>query len=685
MDAAVLTRVPAGVRARTLPAAAVLTVLVAASSVVRFLVLALRLQTPVYLPDEYTYSALARSIAETGHPTIRGVSAHFPALLEPILAAPFWLTHDPGLALRLTQAEHSVLMSLGAIPVYLLCRRLSLGTGYALAAAVLTLVSADLSYASYVMAEPVAFPLVLTTVYAAVVALESPSRRIQLALVGLIALSTFARLQLVVLAPVVLVAGLIVVRFDLRRFVAKCGLLTIGLALPVVAALAAGPQRLLGTYHGVLDLHATTGTVAHQLGLHLLLIVFVSSVVLLPGALVALVNGLVRPQTVVEESFAWLTVLLGAAVVAQAVFIGSTVSGGFGERYLIYVVPLLATAFGLYARRGGGRVAVLGLSALFALLAMRFPLTHYTDRSSDSPLLWAVSRVQLLLGAADAALLVSIVAVALALVAAAVGLRPQRRYGAALATAIAVQAVVAGAAVSWDVGLNAQARSGVLPADMRWIDHAAIGPVTMLETPDSNRGAADEQFLWNKSLTRVGLLPGALVIDAYDNPAVRVAGDGRLSTVHGPVAGAVVVDASRTWTTFAGARVAASTSSPVTPYVLWQPTGPGPLRLAAEARGIRSDGWLTADGTVTVWPASKPHLLRLRLRLPSQAAPDTIHFRTGALTRDVTIQPGTTRTISLLVPGLGHPWTLRWSCDRYAYRGADRVSFLTAPPQLIDA
>ena len=685
MDAAVLTRVPAGVRARTLPAAAVLTVLVAASSVVRYLVLALRLQTPMYLPDEYTYSALARSIAGTGHPTIRGVSAHFPALLEPILAAPFWLTHDPGLALRLTQAEHSVLMSLGAVPVYLLCRRLSLGTGYALAAAVLTLVSADLSYASYVMAEPVAFPLVLATVYAAVVALESPSRRAQLALIGLIGLATFARLQLVVLAPVVIVAGLIVERFDLRRFAAKCGLMTVGLALPVVAALAAGPERLLGTYHGVLDLHATAGTVAHQIGLHLLLVVFVSSVVLLPGALVALANGIARPQTVTEKSFAWLTVLLGAGVIAQAVFIGSTVSGGFGERYLIYVVPLLAAAFGLYARRGGGRGAVLGLSAFFALLAMRFPLTHYTGRSSDSPLLWAVSRVQLSLGAANAALVVSFVAVALAVVAAAVGLRPQRRYGAALAAAIAVQAVVATAAVSWDVGLNAQVRRSTFPADLRWIDHAAIGPVTMLQTPDSNRGAADEQFLWNSSLTRVGLLPGALVIDAYDNPAVRVANDGALSTAHGPVSGAVVVDATRTWTTFAGGRVAASTSPPVTPYVLWQPAGPSPLRLAAEARGIRSDGWLTADGTVTVWPASKQHLLRLRLRLPAAAATDTIHFRVGPVTRDVTIQPGTARTISFLVPAVGHLWTLRWSCDRYGYRGTDRVSFLTAPPQLIDA
>jgi hypothetical protein len=371
-------------------------------------------------------------------------------------------------------------------------------------------------------------------------------------------------------------------------------------------------------------------------------------------------------------------------MIAQAVFIGSTVSGGFGERYLIYVVPLLATAFGLYARRGGRRVAVLGLSAFFALLAMRFPLTHYTGHNSDSPLLWAVSRVQLSLGAADAALLVSVVAVALALVAAAVGLRPQRRYGAAIAAAIAVQAVAAGAAVSWDVGLNAQVRRSTFPADMRWIDHAGTGPVTMLQTPGSNRGAADEQFLWNTSLARVGLLPRALVIDAYDNPAVRVANDGALSTVRGAVGGAVVVDATRTWTTFTGGRVVASTSSPVTPYVLWRPSGPSPLRLAAEARGIRYDGWLTADGSVTVWPRSRQHLLRLHLRLPAAAAPDTIHF-TGSLDRDVTIQPGTSRTISFVVPAVGHPWTIRWSCDRYGYRGTDRVSFLTAPPQLIDA
>src|SRR4029077_14252264 len=80
--------------------------------------------TPLYFPDEYIYGSIARSLAQSGKPMIRGSSAHFPAMLEPLLAAPFWLTHDAELAYRLTQAENALAMSLAAVPVYLLVRRL---------------------------------------------------------------------------------------------------------------------------------------------------------------------------------------------------------------------------------------------------------------------------------------------------------------------------------------------------------------------------------------------------------------------------------------------------------------------------------------------------------------------------------------------------------------------------------
>ena len=67
-----------------------LTAIVATSAVLRA-ALAVRIPTPLYYPDEYIYSSLARSIANTGLPTVRGSFISFPALLGPYLMAPAWL------------------------------------------------------------------------------------------------------------------------------------------------------------------------------------------------------------------------------------------------------------------------------------------------------------------------------------------------------------------------------------------------------------------------------------------------------------------------------------------------------------------------------------------------------------------------------------------------------------------
>ena len=63
-------------RAATIPARLLLGGIVAASFVVRF-VAALGHSTPLYFPDEYIYSGIARSLAQSGRPLIRGSSAHF--------------------------------------------------------------------------------------------------------------------------------------------------------------------------------------------------------------------------------------------------------------------------------------------------------------------------------------------------------------------------------------------------------------------------------------------------------------------------------------------------------------------------------------------------------------------------------------------------------------------------------
>lgn len=658
--------------------------LVALSAFVRFCLSALPIQTPFYLPDEYTYTAIARSIAETGRPMIRNGPAHFPALLEPLLAAPFWLFGDPQLAFRLTQAEHALAISLAAVPAYLISRRVGLTSRFSLGVALLVLVSPNLVFGSLVVADPIAFPLVLGAVYAAIVALDTPSRRAQLAVVGLVGLATAARVQYVLLVPVLVVAALIVERGSVRRAARSFGLASLAFGVVGVLAIASGPQRVLGTYEVVLHLHASIGAFAHQIGLHALLVPFAAGVVLVPGALVGLARGLARPASRSESAFASITVLLAVGVIAQAVLIAATISGNFGERYLFYFFPLLGVAFGLYARRGGARAWVCGLGALLALLAMRFPLSHYRSHSSDSTLLWGVDRIVMWGGTTHGALVMSTGAVVLAVLAAWVGWRPQKRAAVALAVAIAAQAGVAVAASSWAVGVSTVDRHA-LPADPRWIDHAGVGSVALVAPPGNDFGAGIEEMVWNRSITSVALLPHATRVDSHTNLPIHAADDGTLMSAGGPIDGPVLVDRGNTWTAFSDATlVRSSTGGIVAPFDLWAPTGPR-VRLAAEVVGLRYDNWLARTGWVTVWPSDVARRVVLRISLPDpRAAADTIHF-TGALSRSVTVQPTTTRTVTFLIPAGTRPWTVNWFCDRYAYRSGVPVSFVSAPPRITAA
>src|SRR5438094_198575 len=107
--------------------------------------------TPLYFPDEYIYGTLARSIGTSGKLAVRGMPAHFPALLEPLLAAPFWALGDAELAYRLTQGLNALAMSLAAVPVYLLCRRVGLSSRFGLAAAVVAVAFPDLLFSSFVL------------------------------------------------------------------------------------------------------------------------------------------------------------------------------------------------------------------------------------------------------------------------------------------------------------------------------------------------------------------------------------------------------------------------------------------------------------------------------------------------------------------------------------------------------
>src|SRR6266446_5925100 len=189
--------------------------------------------TPYYLPDEYIYPSLARSLAEHGRPLIRGVGVHFPALLDPIVTAPVWLiTNDPVTAFRLTQGIHAVFFSLAAIPAYLLCRRLCI------AVAALTVAVPDGVYSSTMLADPLAYPLVLSAVYAGVCVVSQPTLRAQLAFTVFSALGILARIQYVIVPLAVLAAELVADRFHVVQAVRRLWLSLVLLIVPPALLLA---------------------------------------------------------------------------------------------------------------------------------------------------------------------------------------------------------------------------------------------------------------------------------------------------------------------------------------------------------------------------------------------------------------------------------------------------------------
>jgi len=656
-------------RVVAVPARLVLAGIVAASFAVRF-VMALGHTTPLYFPDEYIYSAIARSLAEHGRPMIRGHAAHFPAMIEPLLAAPFWLTHDPELAYRLTQAENALAMSLAAIPVYLLMRRLGAGAWAALAAAALTVASPDLFFSSFVLADAIAYPLVLGAVYLGVCALSNPTRGAQLGFAALAVLATFTRIQYVFLPLVFVAAALVVERGSLRAVWRRFRFSVLLYSAPLAFAAALGPRRLLGYYSGVADLHVRPGAIVHWLGTDSMLLAYAAGFALVPGALAGLAFALWRPRSREESGLAALSVGLLLGLFAEAALYATNGSDRFQERYLMILLPLVFPAFWLWLRRGRPAARAVALVALALLvLSMRVPLSGYTisDAKQDSPFLLGIFRLEKAVGIGDGSLFVALVAAALACVAAAAAFRSRFAHVAVAATLLASCAVSV-AAVSFDQHVVRTVRATYLPPDARWIDHAGLGPATLIQTPATPHARAHEQLFWNRSLERMLFLDEASRVDAFDSPRVRVAPDGRIVSGRRTVRGPLVISNFAVRARLVGAVAVARGAD----YELWRPLGTP--RMAMFVGGLYHDDWLANAGHITLWPARDGRVegtFRLPLSLPAGTQRTVLQLRGPGVSRNVVVKPTQHVIVELKVSHLG-PWRLNFRTNNPGYLEADQ-------------
>jgi hypothetical protein len=633
-------------------------------------------ETPIYLGDEYLYAALGRSIAESGRPLVRGAAADFPALLQPIVTAPAWLFDDVGTSYHLVQAMGALAMSLAAIPVFWIARRVGLSRYVALAVAALALAVPDLIYAGWVIAEPFAYPLALGAVAAGVGALARPSRGSQLLFVALAFLSAFARIQFVVLPACYLAAiALVGLReHRLRAALREQAVALVLLAVPVVAALAVGPSRVLAFYGGVLDTDLDPGAIVANSGRNLFVLLFASGFVLVPGALLGLGLALARPRTRAELAFAALTLVLTAGLVAEASLLGDAEQ--VQERYLFYVLPLVAVAFGLYASRGWPHRLYHALAAATLVTAAAVvPLSGFAaaEEKMHSPLLYGAFRIEQWVGTpGSGSLAIALVATLATAVVVLVSRLPSTATAVALSLAFAMCVAFSAAAMVFDLENTRSARKSFFGSDRSWVDSARLGDVTLLRNFGGQRGATFQQLFWNRSVNRVVLMPGASVIDPFPADAVTVSRDGTLHAGGTHLTGPLLVDQYVVTARLSGARHVGSAPG----FHLYEPAGTP--RLSALFVGRHHDGWLGGEGEVTLWPQPGRTRLEgsfvLNVAAPAGSEGSAIGFRLpSGDPLEMRVPAGETVRLRLPVCSQG-PWTARFQARVTGNVGARPVS-----------
>jgi hypothetical protein len=656
--------------------------LVALSFAVRLVTGWLR-ATPNYFSDEYLYAELGRSLLESGRPLIRGVDVTFPALLQPLLTAPAWLADDVWVSYRLIQGLGALAMSLAAVPAFLFARRLGCGRPLALGAAAFTVAIPDLLFASWVTAEPFAYPLLLAAILTGTLSLAEPMRRHAVLVLAFAGLAAFARVQFAVL-PICFLAAVLIVGLRERRVretLREQSLVLGGFGLAALLAAAVGFTRILGLYESALDQRAAPLELLERMGVNLLVLAYASGWILLPGAILGFALALARPRGRTELAFASFALPLILALLLQAGLVGAVEHAQ--ERYVFYALPLAAVSFCLYASRGWPlRVHHALVAAVLLTASAAVPLAGFAaaEGKAHSPLLLAAFRVEEWVGSPGNG--------SLALAAAAGGLlatvvlasrSPRHATPIALALAVAASTAAWAGAVAFDNRNSEAVKNAFLPGEPSWVDRLGVENVVLVRGPHGVKTEALEQLFWNRSVGRVALLPGAEEVDHVHSPRLRAAPDGTLLLDGRPMRNPVLVDGYAGTIRLADADVLGSSPS----STLWRPRGEA--RLSLYLAGRFSDGWLAGAGRLYLWPRRPGGVVAGRLQLPLVAPPAAITLRfnaKGAPPFVVRLRPNEARTVSFPVCSRG-PWYVSFTSDNRGFVGGRVVSARAGEPRLL--
>jgi hypothetical protein len=491
-------------------------------------VLARDIVAPFIMVDEVIWSELARGIAASAEPLVRGEPDTGYSVVYPILISPAYrLFESLPQAYAAVKTENALLMSVAAVPAFFLARRV-VRPGLALLAAVLAVALPSLAYTGTVMTENAFYPLFLVFALVLVLVLERPTAlRVALLLV-LLGLAYGTRVQAAALVPAVLLAPLLLGLFDrrgLRALVARYRLLygsvvVVG-ALAVALPLAGGRslRDLLGAYAPVGDASYDVGETLRymvwhvaELGLYVLFVPVAATIVLV---------GRARSLDAKLQALLAATLALVACLVPAVAAFASVFSFRIQERNLYYVAPLLLILLLAWIEREAPRPRVLApaAAAASALLVLPLPFHRFLSTSAvtDTLMLLPFWSLQDHVGSGW----IKPVAFALAVVLCAAFLFVPRRFALVLPLLVLGLWVAAFKPIWWGKhGLERTSRGylfqGIRSTHRDWVDRAlpAGARVAFLWTGRTDRLTVNQTEFFNRKVGPVYYLssptPGGL-------------------------------------------------------------------------------------------------------------------------------------------------------------------------------
>jgi hypothetical protein len=482
---------------------------------------------PFIMVDELIYSELGRSVAAGDGFQVRGAAASGFSLVYPILISPAYALYDSlPEAYAAVKTINALLMSLTAVPVYLLARRL-LAPPLSLLAALLAVALPSLAYTGTVMTENIFYPLFVTAALQLVLVLERPTPARQLGLLALVGLLFATRVQAVAFVPAIIAAPFLLallgrqpLRATLRRFRLLYALLAGGTLLVLVAQVGRGRSLsdLLGAYSIVGERSYDTETVARFFLYHLAELDLYLGVI--PFAAFLLLTALARRSAPDVAPFLAAGIALTMSVLLVVAAFASEFANRIQERNTFVVAPFFLIALLVWVDRGlpRPRWTVL-IAAAAALLPLAIPWERFieTGAVSDTLALLPIWNAygSLLFDSIDATVFVG------GVLAAALFLLVPRRWALALPAVVLLFLV----AVSYNVWFGEhgfrQASVGALFQGIRvgerdWIDRAVPKDVTVafVWKGVTDRFAVNQNEFFNRRLGPIyfigGPTPGGL-------------------------------------------------------------------------------------------------------------------------------------------------------------------------------